>query len=138
MFIDTSAFLAIMLAEPEAPELLAELAKARDKPITSAVVRFEVVMALAESRAQGNPVTARDVERAKERFNELMRLLDCSEVMMTSKVGQLATQAAAIFGEASGHSARLDLGDCMSYAMAKANRTRLLYAGENFRHTDFA
>lgn len=34
------------------------------------------------------------------------------------------------------HQAALNLGDCMSYALAKVSNMTLLYVGENFSHTD--
>jgi ribonuclease VapC len=36
------------------------------------------------------------------------------------------------------HQARLNMGDCFSYACAKANSARLLYKGDDFSHTDLA
>jgi len=42
------------------------------------------------------------------------------------------------FGKASGHPARLNMGDCFAYACAKTNNAKLLYKGDDFKHTDLA
>jgi ribonuclease VapC len=36
------------------------------------------------------------------------------------------------------HAARLNLGDCLSYACAKAYRSPLLFKGDDFSRTDIA
>ena len=138
MFIDSSAFMAILLGEPEAPALLLRLAEQRHKPITSPVVRFEVVVSLARGRAEGRAIDAEDIRLAEERFDELMEMLGCSEVMVTTEIGRLATQAAAIYGKVAGHPAQLNMGDCLSYAAAKASGLPLLYKGGDFAQTDLA
>ena len=40
------------------------------------------------------------------------------------------------FGKGSGHAARLNLGDCFAYALAKVAGEPLLYKGEDFGRTD--
>lgn len=40
------------------------------------------------------------------------------------------------FGRGSGHPARLNYGDCMSYAIARVASLPLLYKGDDFTHTD--
>jgi ribonuclease VapC len=53
-------------------------------------------------------------------------------------VGTRALEAHARFGKGTGHPARLNMGDCFAYAMAKQHRVPLLYKGEDFAHTDLA
>ncbi len=136
MFIDSSAFLAILLAEPEGQDFLVRLAGQRKKPITSPVVRFEVVVSLARSGKNGGNVNEADLALAAERFDELLKLLECSEVLVTTKAGRIAVEAAAIYGKVAGHPAKLNMGDCLSYGVAKANNVPLLYKGKDFVHTD--
>ncbi len=50
----------------------------------------------------------------------------------------LAIAAYRTFGKGSGHPARLNLGDCFSYALAKAVGEPLLYKGRDFALTDVA
>ncbi len=48
----------------------------------------------------------------------------------------LATRAAEKYGKGSGHPAQLNFGDCLVYAAAKHRDLPLLFAGDDFRHTD--
>ena len=49
------------------------------------------------------------------------------------RLGRVAHQR---FGRGSGHPARLNLGDCFAYALAKDTGEPLLYKGDDFVHTD--
>ena len=40
------------------------------------------------------------------------------------------------FGKGRGHPAQLNLGDCMTYAVAKTHGVPLLYKGNDFDNTD--
>ncbi len=42
------------------------------------------------------------------------------------------------YGKGLGHPARLNMGDCFSYALAKKSGDPLLYKGDDFSHTDLA
>ena len=138
MFIDSSAVMAILLDEPGATELLLRLQEQRRKPITSPLVRYEVVMSLARSRSGGQSINPEDVELATSLFDGLVEKLGCQEVMVTPKVGRLAVEASSIYGQMVGHPAKLNMGDCLSYATAKSNNVPLLYVGNNFAETDLA
>jgi len=48
----------------------------------------------------------------------------------------MAADAAVRYGRGSGHKARLNFGDCLSYAIAKHLNVPLLYKGDDFSHTD--
>lgn len=48
----------------------------------------------------------------------------------------LALSAFDTFGKGSGHTAKLNFGDCMSYAVAKSVDAPLLYKGDDFAQTD--
>ena len=49
---------------------------------------------------------------------------------------RVARQAFRDFGKGSGHPARLNFGDCFSYALASVTGQPLLYKGDDFGHTD--
>jgi ribonuclease VapC len=49
-----------------------------------------------------------------------------------------AADARMRFGRGTGHPAQLNLGDCFSYALAKARDIPLLFKGENLIHTELA
>ena len=42
------------------------------------------------------------------------------------------------YGKVSRHPAKLNLGDCFSYAMAKRSDDMLIYKGDDFGYTDLA
>ena len=49
---------------------------------------------------------------------------------------KLARQAYRTFGRGSGHPARLNLGDCFAYALARRRGEPMLFKGNDFVHTD--
>jgi ribonuclease VapC len=51
-------------------------------------------------------------------------------------MADVASEAFATFGRASGHPAKLNFGDCMAYAVASALRAPLLFKGNDFNQTD--
>jgi hypothetical protein len=57
---------------------------------------------------------------------------------VTEHQARLARQAYADFGTGSGHPARLNFGDCLSYALALDIREPLLWKGDDFGHTGIA
>jgi ribonuclease VapC len=49
---------------------------------------------------------------------------------------EAAVEARLRFSRRSGHVAKLNFGDCFSYALAKTRRLPLLFKGDDFIHTD--
>ena len=49
---------------------------------------------------------------------------------------RIARDAFAHYGKGQGHPAQLNFGDCISYALAKAENAPLLYKGGDFAQTD--
>ena len=54
----------------------------------------------------------------------------------TPAMADVAVAAFRRFGKGRGHPAKLNFGDCMSYAVAKVHGVPLLYRGSNFAQTD--
>ncbi|WP_430910455.1 type II toxin-antitoxin system VapC family toxin [Methylobacterium sp. sgz302541] len=54
----------------------------------------------------------------------------------THEMYAVAAEAFARFGRGRGHPARLNFGDCLSYAVAKTRSLPLLFKGDDFVHTD--
>jgi ribonuclease VapC len=72
--------------------------------------------------------------------NLLQRFLSEATVQIvpiTAEIGRLAIEAFARFGR-SNHPARLNMGDCFSYACARHLGVALLFKGEDFSQTDIA
>lgn len=132
MFVDSSAFMAILLAEDDGDEIFARIQASKRRAITSVVVRFEVVMSLARSTAKNGKVNPADIEEAEAAFDELLSLCPIQETMVTPNIARAACGLAARFGKLAGHPARLNMGDCFSLAASEAAKLPLLYKGEDF------
>lgn len=57
-------------------------------------------------------------------------------VPFSREMADTASTAFARFGKASGHSAKLNFGDCLSYAVSVGMRAPLLFKGGDFGLTD--
>ena len=73
---------------------------------------------------------------ASRRFDDLLRVARVRIEPVTEIQGRLARDAYRDFGKGSGHSAKLNFGDCFAYALAKTTGELLLFTGAHFGHTD--
>jgi len=64
--------------------------------------------------------------------------LGAEEVAISPEIGSLAVAASARYGNAVGHPADLNFGDCFAYARAKTLGVPLAYKGDDFTLTDLA
>ena len=64
-----------------------------------------------------------------------MRVSGIEVAAVTIHQTRLAREAYARYGKGN-HGARLNLGDCFAYALAKARGEKLLFKGDDFRQTD--
>lgn len=124
MVVDASALLAILLGEPNAPALLEALVDA-ERPRMSVASWLEVAML----------IEARGGRLASLRFDEFFRATGIELVALDAAQTEAARTAWRYFGLHK-HSARLNFGDCLSYALAKHTGEKLLFAGDSFARTD--
>lgn len=127
MIVDTSALVAILRAEQDADRFIDALTSA-DRPRLSAATLVETAVVVD---AAGDPVLSR-------RLDELIDAAELHVEPLTEEQARVARQAYRDFGRGSGHPARLNLGDCFSYALAAVLAEPLLYKGDDFAHTDLA
>jgi ribonuclease VapC len=127
MFVDASALVAILTAEPERPVLLGCLDGAVT-PLTSGLAIFETVVAVARTKAMS-------VADAEAEVAEFIRVTGLRVVPIAEAVRAQALAAHARYGKGR-HPARLNLGDCFAYACAQVHGVPLLYVGDDFPHTD--
>lgn len=125
MIVDSSAIVAILLAEPERQVLLEAIQQAPEVAMTAASY-LEVGMVVD---GRGNPVLSRQ-------YDALLEALGIEVVDTTAEQARVARAAHRDFGRGSGHPARLNFGDCLSYAAAVQNGVPLLFKGDDFTHTD--
>jgi ribonuclease VapC len=73
---------------------------------------------------------------ANRRFDDLLQQAGIVIEDVTEKQARIARDAYRDFGRGSGHPAKLNLGDCFAYALAKSAGEPLLFKGKDFAHTD--
>lgn len=140
LFIDASVIVAILAEEEDRDELLDRLGQDPGPFYVSSVVRMEASLSLTRRKAEA---TGRDMPATPEMLADARRLVDqfiadleAKEIMISGDVGTKALDAAQDFGKIVNHPARLNLGDCFSYACARAYRTKVAYKGDDFALTD--
>jgi ribonuclease VapC len=130
MFVDASALVAILTLEPDAQTLTARI-EVESGLFTSPVAMFETVTAVARK-------SRLPAKRVLERVEAFLDDASIETRAVDQQIGKLAIDAHARYGKGSGHPARLNLGDCFAYAMAKRHGVPLLYKGDDFSQTDLA
>lgn len=127
MFVDASAWTAILLEEPEAEMFREKLADAIEVT-TSAIANWEAVRAVARQ-------TACDIATASLKLGTLQSLAGARVLPIGQAAQIVALEAHARFGKGV-HPARLNMGDCFAYACARTNGVPLLFKGNDFSLTD--
>lgn len=124
MIIDTSALMSILQNEPDRAAYVAALDHS-DASRISAATLVELT-AVCQARL---PVLESFADALIAEFGVVTE-------PVTAGQATIARQAYRTYGRGSGHPARLNLGDCFSYALAKDLDLPLLFKGEGFGHTD--
>jgi ribonuclease VapC len=124
MVIDTSAMVAIFLAEPERKLLLDLLLQAEIRMISAATVL-----------ETGIVLEARRGESAGREFDLFLVRASLQIVAVDSEQTEIARSAWRKYGKGR-HSAALNFGDCFAYALAKFAGEPLLAKGTDFAATD--
>ncbi len=123
--VDTSALAAIVLKEPERETFLSVLLAQPRKAMSAASV---VEAAHVYAKVFVPEIVSHELDRD-------LQMLGIEVVDVDRPQARLAIEAAMTFGKGR-HPARLNLGDCFSYALAKSLNAQLLYKGDDFAHTD--
>lgn len=125
MIVDSSAVVAILRQEPEALAFSETLEKT-DGLKMSVVSYVETAVVVDSAR---DPVISR-------KLDDLLRAAAIEIVPVTVQQGRIAREAYRDFGRGSGHAAKLNFGDCFSYALARDSDESLLFKGNDFGATD--
>src|SRR5262245_61304839 len=124
MVLDTSALLAVLLGEADAPAIAGAMAKAPIRRI-SAVNWLEAAIV----------ITSRRGERGADALRQLLATLRAEVVPVDYGQAQAAYAAWLAYGKGR-NVAALNLGDCFAYAAAKRLGEPLLFKGEDLAKTD--
>lgn len=125
MIADPSALVAILRNEPECLSF-AQALDAADTLCISAAADLEFSMVI-DSRK--DPAMSRDVDEILDRFGIVIE-------PVTPEQARIARQAFRDYGRGSGHPARMNFGDCFSYALAREKRESIHFKGTDFAQTD--
>ncbi len=124
MVIDTSAVLAIFLAEPER------------KPFLDLIIQAEARLISAGNALEtGIVLEARRGEAAGREFDLFLVRAGVQVVPVDGEQVDVARSAWRKFGKGH-HPAALNFGDCFAYALAKTSGEPLLAKGTGFAATD--
>ncbi|WP_407048113.1 type II toxin-antitoxin system VapC family toxin [Methyloraptor flagellatus] len=124
MIVDTSAIMAILLAEPESVAISAALRDAARARMSAGT--FVELGVTASRRDSPIPTAMLDLILAKGRV-----VIE----PVTHEQALVARNAYLRFGKGF-HPARLNFGDCFAYALAKTTGEPLLFKGDDFAQTD--
>lgn len=130
MFLDTSAIVEYFIVGPEYQRIADTLASARTRFFVSPTVIFEAATVLASKRRI-------EVQEAIDLLDEFLLTLDAEVLPATRETAATALDAFARYGKGR-HPAKLNFGDCFSYAGATTAGVDLLYVGNDFARTDIA
>ena len=117
--------MAIVLSEPDAyvyADAIAQAAEGQTRLYIPASVLVEAGIVAEQLHVN-------------EELDVLLDSLQLEVVPLDRPIAELARQAFRTFGRGR-HKAKLNFGDCMSYATARYLGLPLLYKGEDFRRTD--
>lgn len=125
MVVDASAIVSILKKEPGCQEFGDELSRRRSFVATPTML--EIKMALS---------SAMNDDDADRLVTRLLGETEIEPVDFTPAMVDVAVRAFRTFGKGRGHPAKLNFGDCMSYAVARVLDVPLLYKGADFARTD--
>lgn len=125
MIVDSSVLVAILTGEPDA-DLLNERLTTTSGTSVSAASYLETGIVLDRHRQP----------RTSEALDDYLQSAGVEVATVTARQARIARSAYRDYGRGSGHPARLNFGDCFSYALAVDRAEPLLYKGDDFSHTD--
>ena len=124
MVVDTSALLAIFMAEPERAQFLEMITQSETRCISAA--------SMLET---GIVLEARRGESAGREFLLFMHDAKFDVISVDSEQMDVARLAWRKYGKVH-HPAGLNFGDCFAYALAKVLDEPILFKGDDFKQTD--
>ena len=124
MIIDTSAIVAMLEQEPEAERIARALATATERMVSAANLLEAAIVLQVRRGDEGE----RDLDLLLAKFGVEI-------VPFSPRQAEIARKAFRRYGRGR-HTAKLNLGDCFAYALAKDLSAPLLFKGRDFAMTD--
>ncbi len=121
MILDASAIVAVFRLEPEGRSFESVIERSSRNGLSAATL-LETALVLGPA-----------LDHTLDRFLVMARI---TVEPVTLAQAQLARAAYRRYGRGTGHPARLNFGDCFSYALAVDKREPLLFKGNDFSRTD--
>lgn len=125
MVIDSSALIAILSDESDAPALASAIALAVSCRMSAASLLETAIV-----------IESRHGPAGGEKLDEFIQTAQISIEAVTVGQINIARTAFRRYGKGRGHPAGLNFGDCFSYALAKGLGEPLLFKGDDFSRTD--
>jgi ribonuclease VapC len=125
MVIDTSALLAILLAEPESERLVEAIVTDPRRLVAAPTLVEAAAVMLARKGPEGGVA-----------LDALLQRLGIEVVPLGVDAGAAARLAYAHYGRGVGSPPVLNFGDCLAYGAAAAAGEPLLCKGDDFTRTD--
>jgi ribonuclease VapC len=124
MVIDTSAVVAILFEEVDRVRFATAIERASIR-LMSAVTRVELSLV----------VEGRKLDAGRRILERFLSMTEAEIVAVTPDQAMLAIDAFRTYGKGR-HRAGLNIGDCFTYALARATGEALLFKGNDFSQTD--
>ncbi len=130
MFIDASAFIAIVTGEAAATEFI-DVIEAVTECFTSPIAIGEAALSICRKRHSS-------VAEAHADVIEFLSTAAVEVVAVETIDAKVALDAFSRFGKGLGHPAQLNMSDCFAYALASRQGAGLLFKGDDFDKTGVA
>ncbi len=124
VIVDASALLAIIFDEADGDRFNRAISDEMEDLLISPINFVEAAIRADRRGAE-----------TSEALDEIVRVSGIKVAPITPHQTRLAREAYQRFGKGN-HPAKLNLGDCFAYALAKARSEPLLFKGDDFRQTD--
>ncbi len=124
MILDSSAVIALLFDEPGAQDLLQAIQNDPQRMMSSASALEALMVAVGRAG-----------DSATYRLDALLADMEIEIVAFDADQLRAARDAFFRFGKGR-HPARLNFGDCITYALAKTSGQPLLFKGDDFSKTD--
>lgn len=128
LIVDTSALVAILQGEPQAPALAERLAAAEARLLSAA--NYIELGAVLAGRGRVDP------KKAAQGVDRILSAAAIDVAPVTEDLARAALTARIKYGKGFGAKKGLNFGDCFAYALAQSHGAPLLFVGDDFTRTD--